>query len=174
MSSVIKDLSPSSQRTIAIVENELAYSYVRKIGIGKFGDVVSLRNKDGHLRAGMIVSKVDKKAYLDIWPKRDNENLLKLEKIIFVPTVPSYCFVTENYFTSLDVMFELPVFQEDACNIVDLKRWLISIFRGLQYLHKKSLCHLNITGSSILISCNSKARIGGFSHVRPSTEPVTR
>ena len=165
----------SSRRTLAAMKNNLSYRYTDTIARGKFSDIVSFKDRYAHLRAGKIMSETNmKEVSLEFWPILDNNNLLKLEETIFIPRIPSYCFVTEKHFTNLEQIFDLSLFKEDPNNMDDFKRWLLDILSGVDHLHRNSLCHLNLEGSNILITYNSNAKIAGFSRISLSTEPVPR
>ena len=160
-------------QTIVQIEEKSNYRYVEIISQGEFRDVVTC-TQQGKLKAGKIAA-VDrvKNPQFDSWPSLDQRNIVKLEETLFMPHVPSLCFIMDRHFTDLHEMVSKSLFINDQNNADDLKRWLLHVLTGLDHLHKNKLCHLNLKASNVLITYNSVARIGGFSRLSSSTKPVT-
>ena len=160
-------------QSIAVINKMTSYRFVENISEGEFGDVVAL-SQYGCMKAGkIVVGDLVKDLRIDVWSNLDERNILKLEETLCMPQIPSICFIMDRHFINLYETVNHPVFGDDPNYADDLKRWLLHILTGLDHIHKNNLCHLNLNASNILITYNSRAMIGGFSHVRSFTKPVT-
>ena len=168
------DPSEACTTSITLIEKRLFYKKTGNVFKGKISDVVTFANGSGQYKALKIITGAQvRKSLTDIWFSLDHENIIKLDKKILIPHVPSTCFVMDRCYTNLEIMVNHPVFRENPDKMDDLKRWMSDLLSGVDYIHSMKLCHLNIQASNILITYNSKAKVAGFSYITSSTEPVS-
>lgn len=156
------------------LKQKTGIDYVEKISSGKFSDVVLLKIPSGEIKAGKIVTGGQiRQRQMDVWPQLDHENIVLLENTISMPDIDSCCFVMTRQYMTLEEIVKSTEFRRDECNIFDMKRWLLDVLSATDYLHRNSLCHLNINERNILITYNSRAKLGGFRLVTSSKQPVS-
>lgn len=167
----------NKRRILVKLYNQARLKYKGDIGSeGKFGDVVILEETSSERKtAGKIVSADRmKENEIQVWSLLQHTNIVELEKCISVPDLNARCFVMPRQFMNLEEMVKADWFQKDEDRWFDIKRWLLDTLSGIEYLHRNSLCHLNIQASNVLVSYDSTAKLGGLSLLSSSAQPVGR
>ena len=77
-----------------------------------------------------------------------------------------------KYPTSLDVVLEKSILQQDENGLTRALRWLTGILEGVSYLHQQSLCHLDLKDSNVLINDSDVAVITDFGSLTRSYSGV--
>lgn len=157
-----------------LLKEKLGVQYKCNIAEGKFGDTFLLQMPSGDTKAGKIVSE-DRmhRGEMEVWPLLDHQNVVRLEKTILMPDLQACCFVMPRYHMTLKEIVKTDCFQSDEDSLFDMKRWLLDTLCAVEYLHQHNLCHLNILASNVLISYDSRAKLGGLRLVSPATHPVS-
>lgn len=140
------------------------YLFIRRLDSGSFGTVFHARNQQSENMAIKIVLKERVNINeLNIWPSLKNENVLSLYDVKYIPSAGTYAFFMPLIPTTLDHMLEDSAFAIDKKGIVFAKSFLKDVLRGVQYLHSRKLCHLDIKPSNVLISDAGRAVLCDFS-----------
>lgn len=162
------------RKILSELKSQSGFYYKGNIAPGKFGDVVLLEMPSGESTAGKIVSGDQiKENEIQVWPLLQYKNIVKLQTSILMPDLNACCFVMPRQFMNLNEIVKTGWFKSDEYNMFDMKRWLLDTLSGVAYLHSNNLCHLNISASNVLVSYDSIAKLGGFSLLSSSTQPIS-
>ncbi|KAG8183519.1 hypothetical protein JTE90_003869 [Oedothorax gibbosus] len=161
------------QTALKTLEQQHGFRKMKDLGDGSFGDVylMSDRNHERSIAVKIVNSEDIDESETVLWPKLDHENVLPL--LEFLPLGGVGAFIMDAQAGSLDDAMDKE-FRMGPHALDGVKTWLRDIVCGLEYLHSKDLCHLDLKVDNILISHSSRALLCDFTFLRRSTEPIFR
>lgn len=161
------------RQILSQLKSQSGLKYKSDIVKGKFGNVVLLEMPSGESKVGkIVVGNRMKEDEMQVWPLLQHKNIVQLEQSILLPDFNACCFVMPRQYMNLEEIVKTEGFLSDDYNVFDLKRWLLDTLSGVAFLHSNNLCHLNIQASNVLVSYDSLAKLGGFSLLSSSTQPI--
>ncbi|KAG8187142.1 hypothetical protein JTE90_004885 [Oedothorax gibbosus] len=161
------------QTALKTLEQQHGFRKMKDLGDGTFGDVylMSDRSNARSIAVKIVNSKDIDESETVLWPKLNHENVLPL--LEFLPLGEVGAFIMDTQAGSLDDVMDKE-FRMGPHALDGVKAWLRDIVCGLEYLHSKDLCHLDLKVDNILISHSSRALLCDFTFLRDSTEPIFR
>ncbi|KAG8198791.1 hypothetical protein JTE90_007095 [Oedothorax gibbosus] len=155
------------QTALKTLEQQHGFRKMKDLGDGTFGDVylMSDRNHERSIAVKIVNNKDIDESETVLWPKLDHENVLPLLEFLSLGDVGA--FIMDAQAGSLDDVMDKE-FRMGPHALDGVKAWLRDIVCGLEYLHSKDLCHLDLKVDNILISHSSKALLCDFTFLRDS------
>lgn len=168
--------SDTVRSAIRILESEKQFRNIKVLGRGTYGDVHLMYDPDREsaVAVKIVTSENIAESELMLWPKLKHPNIVKLLEVLTLSTLEVAIFVMPvQRITLNDVLYKRSFIRSyDALEKV--KAWLYQILCGLEYLHSKELCHLDMKADNILISHTSVAMLCDFSFLNVATKPLER
>lgn len=151
-------------KTINYLKVNNKYDFVKKIGQGTFGAVVELicPDKQNHVAAKIVVEELVSKNEINVWPELAHKNIVPLLTVAYVPTTNCYAFLTPLYSAALNDLLVGARICQDKQGFGKGLSLLKGVCSGLQYLHRRSLCHLDIKLSNVLVKDDGEAALCDF------------
>ena len=140
------------------------FKYIRSLGEGAFGAVISMLTPDKNEVAIKIVQKSDVWEIEDqYWPILEHENILALTNTMIINELD-----VKLYFMpilSKDLCFAVTEkrFKKDPNSLNRVKKWFREILAATEYLHNNGLCHLDIKMDNVLLDEEDNAILCDFS-----------
>ncbi|XP_054706845.1 uncharacterized protein LOC129216653 [Uloborus diversus] len=150
------------------------FDFHAKIGSGTFGDVFRVEDKERNVVLALkIISNEDLcQDENDFWPQLQHPNIVPLLETIKYSSAQVYLMPMMK--TSLyDVVHESNFCDGIGC-WKKLKKWLHQVLCGLEYMHGKQFCHLDLKADNVLISENGVAMLCDFSFIKSTTEVIEK
>lgn len=124
-----------------------------------------------------VAAKIQLQEHVDrnekeIWPYLGHENLLPLISVDYFPATCSYVFITPVHPASLAEMVEGSHLAEYRNGMERALSWQHGVLSGLNYLHSRKLCYLDLKLSNILIREDDTALICNLRSIT-RTERIT-
>lgn len=162
--------------TITYLKEHKEYEFVKNVGHGTYGAVIELQcpDKTYNVAAKIMLQELVSKSEIDTWPQLAHENVLPLISMEHITPTYCYVFITPLHPTSLNSMVEGYDLGKDKKGFEKAIAWLYGVCRGVQYLHKEKLCHLDIKLSNVLISDEGTAVLCDFGSLTRTEGPADR
>ncbi|KAF8793310.1 uncharacterized protein LOC129968394 [Argiope bruennichi] len=162
-------------RTTALLEKNFGYTNPKILGEGSFGSVIRFNNpkdEEGVAIKLLYLSGVNE-GERKLWIRLRHENIVPLQRLTMFPTLNVACFEMQVCPNDLLRAVRRKAFRESPDSLDQLKRWLYQVLCGLDFLHYKNLCHLDIKSDNVLISRrSSRAMISDFTFLSKTTSPI--
>lgn len=147
--------------------------FAERVGGGEYGDIVAIRaiafGKNTKLATKIVPSWSISKGEQELWQTLDHEKVLPLIDSISMSNMDIY--ITPYLKASLHTILLAQSLKRNKRSFELTKIWLADILHGLEYLHQKELCHLDIKTDNIFITPKKKAVLSGFTFLNFSHEP---
>lgn len=153
-----KDLK---KKAISFLAEE-KYKFLNNIGEGSYGYVIAVRDRDKKSKLAAKIIPLAKSSLGEIlaWPKLDHENVLPLVSVFRKGEFDIYLMPLHP--NTLKNTLKECCFRKSRGSFDLTKRWLLNISDGLEYLHSRDVCHLDLKADNILISSQKTAIICDF------------
>ncbi|XP_055950947.1 cyclin-dependent kinase 11-like [Argiope bruennichi] len=171
----IRDPETAYLRTTQLMKKHFGYNNPRILGEGSFGSVIRFNhpeNEDGVAVKLLYLEEVNE-GERKLWIRLRHENIVPLQRLTMFPTLNIACFEMQVYPYDLMKAVTSNEYLENTDSLNQLKLWLHQILCGLDYLHYKNLCHLDMKSDNVLISRRaSKAMIADFTFLNRTTSCI--
>nr|XP_021004316.2 cyclin-dependent kinase-like 4 [Parasteatoda tepidariorum] len=160
------------KEAIEILQREKKYTSLGYIGSGSFGQVFRMiepLNKS-ELAVKIVPYEMVAKAESELWKNLSHPNLVSLIGMHKLENQKTFVFLMPVYPTTLLGAIQDLNPCKGAYNIV--KSWLKDVLQGLDYLHSKGACHLDLKLDNVLISDENSALLCDFTFLRESKKPL--
>lgn len=143
------------------------------IGGGSFGDVIKCKNLARcKVAVKVVATEASSWGEHTAWQHFDHLNIVPLLAIIHSDNFD--LFVMPFYYKTLDGYLQNKRFRKKR-SAYDISRgWLNDILNGLEYLHRTSVCHLDLKTDNILVTSESSAVICDFTFASSRNSPIQR
>ncbi|XP_055950950.1 uncharacterized protein LOC129985050 [Argiope bruennichi] len=162
-------------RTTQLMKKHFGYNNPRILGEGSFGSVIRFNhpeNEDG-VAVKLLYLKEVNEGERKIWIRLHHENIVPLQRLTMFPTLNIACFEMQVYPYDLMKAVTSNEYLQNPESLNQLKLWLHQVLCGLDYLHYKDLCHLDMKSDNVLISRRaSKAMIADFTFLNRTTSCI--
>lgn len=150
-------------RTISILQKN-NYEWIDNLGAGTFGTVVALKNRSSEKVVAAKIVLEDMLTYpeVEIWPSLSHGNVVTVINFCHLPQSRAYVFFMPKYRGSLDDILEATMLNNEKKGFQRALAWLYGVLKGVLYLHKKKLCHLDLKLQNILINDSDEAVVTDF------------
>ena len=165
----------SSLRYVVKFLREKGYRRVRHLGTGGFGSVLSALSPNQERVAIKIIQNKNRWHVEErIWPLLRHGNILPLYETIEIEKFNLKLFVMPEEPNALHKVLPSRIFLGDKHGLLRVKRWLVDILDGLNYLHSLGYAHLDLKTDNILIASDDRALICDFSGLNVIKVPLRR
>lgn len=150
--------------TLKYLKKHNGYKFVKSIGKGSYGEVVELKSPHNHRRvaAKIVLEGLVSEGEIELWPSLAHENLLPLITAAHVPSTMCYVFLSPRCRTDLKSLVEGCSLRKDKEGLSKCLSYIQGVCSGLQYLHQRHLCHLDMKLSNVLIGETGNALLCDF------------
>ena len=172
---IISRLFPKEQtlksQAIAVLRKK-NFDFVKTIGSGEFGEVISCKSTIHHRKVAIkiVPSRNAKEQEHELWNRVLHPNVLPLMDFMKLPEFE--IFVMPLAERSLYDFMKDRRFLRKSSSFEITKNWLSGVIKGVDYLHKVGLCHLDVKIDNVLITSNKKAMLSDFSCVNTTEDKV--
>lgn len=148
------------------------YDFLQYIGGGSFADVLAFWSRKDltTVCAKIMHPLITSKYEIELWTKLKHPNIVPVLKLIQKPEVDIFLIphyprtlmdiLQEDNFLDKEGSFEMTLhFAENVCS-------------GLDYMHNKKVCHLDLKANNIMISEQNEAVIADFSTIAFTDTPT--
>ena len=148
------------------------YDFVRSIGSGEFGEVISCKSTKYHRKVAVkIVTSLNiKEKEQQLWNRVLHPNILPLMDFIKYPEFE--LFIMPLAKKSLYTYMKDRRFLQKSSSFETTKSWLRGALKAVDFLHKGGICHLDVKIDNVLITSNNKAVLSDFSCVNTIKDKV--
>lgn len=155
---------------------EKNYTFLEELGFGSFGSVLKVKDSGSNKELAVkIVSKDHvREGETELWSTLDHENILPLLSSEYVYFANSYIFVTPVHRMNLEEAVLKSTLLAEKGAFDDAVIWIKQILTGVEYLHKKSLCHLDLKGNNVLLTQDKRAVLADFGFLSSTEKTVQR
>lgn len=153
---------------------KLDLTYVRPLGAGSYGDVILVKSAEEEL-AMKIVKKENYWMPEEMeWPNLKHPNILPLIGVHRMKRDTGILYIMPIVPRSLHDVLSSMEFPAAKSSFTRTKRWLKDILSGVNYLHRSSLCHLDIKTDNVLINQSDAALLCDFSGLSSTKFQINR
>ncbi|GBM29470.1 hypothetical protein AVEN_255851-1 [Araneus ventricosus] len=173
----IRDPRRIVTKTTALFEKKFGYTDPKILGAGSFGVVFSLRHPVEEDRIAIKCVYLDevRKGEKEIWSGLEHPNIVPLLRYTEFRKINVACFEMHAYSNDLTNIVKQDEFLTSSEALQQLKTWFYQVLRGLNFLHIRQLCHLDLKHDNIFISGKmSRAIIGDFTFLSQTTSNIGR
>lgn len=151
------------------------YKYLYHVHKGHFGNVIAVLDPDGRKLAVKIVKKENISPIEDkYWKILHYPNLLQLQQSFTVEDLLVKIYLMPLLTTSLEDVYHSESFRNDQESFKRMRKWMLQILCGIDYLHSRGLCYLNVGIESICIDEKDNTILTDFSNLNYTTSAVNR
>ncbi|GIY03097.1 protein kinase domain-containing protein [Caerostris darwini] len=161
-----------SESILTEFQSSSDYKVFERLGHGAYGMVFLVRDKRSRQKVAAKLVMNSTSGERELWPTINHPNLLPILRTdVFLDN----CVIFLMPYVGCDlfnVLYEkVPNFHSDSRCFVRKKRYMNDILKGLEYMHSKKLCHLDLKEENILICYKTdSAVLGDFSTLSSADE----
>ncbi|GIX93168.1 probable myosin light chain kinase DDB_G0292624 [Caerostris extrusa] len=161
-----------SESILTEFQSSSDYKVFERLGHGAYGMVFLVRDKRSRQKVAAKLVMKSTSGERELWPTLNHPNLLPILRTDFFL---DDCVIFLMPYVGCDlfnVLYEkVPNFHSDSRCFIRKKRYMKDILKGLEYMHNKKLCHLDLKEENILICYKTdSAVLGDFSTLNLADE----
>ncbi|GBM99140.1 hypothetical protein AVEN_95140-1 [Araneus ventricosus] len=132
------------EKTTALLMKYFGYEDPKVLATGSFGIVLRLRCPEIEENVAIkCVSLEDLREGEDtLWSRLTHPNIVPLLGRIVFRTINVVCFEMHPYHKDLMTVVKQDEFKTNSESLQQMKTWFHQVLCGLNFLHKRQLCHL--------------------------------
>lgn len=150
----------------SVIEKKQFRSW-KVISRGQFSATIEVDYKDKQQKAAiLILSKKEAENRQFDFEKITNQYTLQAIQYEYICKLKTYLIYTETTENTFQDKVADKNFRKSPEAIPSVCNWIKEISLGLKQMHTKGYVHLNIHLSTIMITSDNRAKIGGFDYAR--------
>ena len=163
---------------LTLLEDQREFRTVKMLGRGSYGDVYQMKRRvpnteqDSSIAVKIVTSNCIAAPELAYWPRLNHPNIVRLLEMFSLKSLDATIFIMPLQKTDLREMLLRKEFGMEPDALEKVRGCLYDVLRGLEYLHSKDLCHLDLKVDNVLISHSSSAMICDFSFLNSTKKKL--
>ncbi|GBL83552.1 hypothetical protein AVEN_196390-1 [Araneus ventricosus] len=173
----IRDPRKDLITTTALLKRHFGYTDPKVLGAGAFGSVVRFKNpkKEEEVAIKLLYLNNTSEGEKKIWIRLRHQNIVPLRRCTVFRPLNVVCYEMQVCPYDLVSAVRKAEYLDSPESLRQLKRWLHQVLCGLDFLHNRQLCHLDVKPDNVLISRRAnRAMLGDFTFLNRTTSQIGR